>query len=512
MADADAIVIGAGHNGLVAALRLALAGWRVLVLERSALIGGAMQTAGATLPGFRHDLYATNLSLFRSSLVYREHQTELEHAGLRFLACKEAYASVYEDERCVRIYTDPERTAQELARCSPADANGWQEAVALYRRLAPHLLPCLNMALPSRQMAWQLLRAAAVLRSDLFALRNVAFGSSRRLVERYFHSEEAKGVLIPWGMHLDFGPDVSGGAAFAFIAALSAHLNGTVLAEGGAGNVIKALLSLIESAGGRINTSTEVCEILVERGRAVGVRTATGETFTASRALVANVTPRLLFGRLLPVRAVSARVRQRAAAFRYGPGVFMIHLALSAPLRWRAAEDLDRFNYVHLNAKMDDVARSYAEALRGELPDRPVLIVGQPSSTDPSRAPSGAAVARIQVRAVPAALDWNRLKESYADRIVDQLARFASNAREVIRARHIMAPPDFERENPNLIGGDCVSGSHHLDQNYLARPFAGWSRYRTPVKRLWMVGASTWPGGGVNAASGYLAAEDILAG
>jgi phytoene dehydrogenase-like protein len=155
------------------------------------------------------------------------------------------------------------------------------------------------------------------------------------------------------------------------------------------------------------------------------------------------------------------------------------------------------------------------------LPSRPMMVVGQPSYADPSRAPGGQAVIRLQVRAVPAAIggdaggtirgrDWASVKEAFADRVIAQLVEHAPGAQREILARCVVSPDDFERENPNLIGGDCVSGSHHLDQNYFSRPFRGWTRYRTPIERLFMIGASTWPGGGVNAASGFLVAENLL--
>jgi phytoene dehydrogenase-like protein len=521
VADADAIVIGSGHNGLVAAFCLARAGWRVVVLERATGIGGAIRTESVTLPGFRHDLYATNLSLFTSSLVYRDHRTELERAGLRFIACHEAFASAYPDGSSVRVYTDAERTEAEFAKCSAFDRAGWRTLVSIFRRVAPHVLPFTNMPLASRAAAGQALRMLMRLRGGMLDLRDVIFGSPRQLVDRFFHTEEAKGVLLPWAFHLDFGPDVKGGAAFAFLAALSAHRNGLVVAQGGAEAIVSALRQLVEDRGGTIHTATEVTEVLVEDGRAIGVRTSAGDVLSASRAVIANVTPRLLFGRLLPEAAVPNQVRKRALRFRYGPGVFMVHLALSRHLDWRGAEDLSRFMYVHLNGKAHDIAATYAQCGEGLLPARPMLVVSQPSHADPSRAPAGSAVMRLQVRAVPATIagdaagairarDWAGVKEAFADRVIAQLAEHAPGAADAILARHIMSPEDFERENPNLIGGDCVSGSHHLDQNYFARPFRGWTRYRTPVERLFMVGASTWPGGGVNAASGYLLAADLL--
>lgn len=519
--DTDAIVIGSGHNGLVAAYRLAQAGWRVTVFERTAEIGGAVRTACVTLPGFRHDLFATNISLFKNSLFARLHASELEAAGLRYITCHEAFATAFRDGTAMRVYTDPERTAAEFRSCSDADLAGWSKVIGLYRKMAPFVLPFTGMALPSSDAAVQAVRMITALRTTAFDLRDVIFASAARFVDRFFRTDRAKAVFLPWAFHLDFAPDVPGGAAFAFVSAASAHLNGLTLAERGAGSTVEALTRMIEAKGGVIKPGTEVAEVLVRQNRAVGVRTSSGDVFTASRAVIANVTPRLLFGRLLSKEAVPDWVRRRAFSFRYGPGVFMVHLALSRPIDWLAAEDLWRFNYVHLNAGSADIARTYGQCLRGLLPDRPMLVVSQPCFADPTRAPPGYHVVRLQVRAVPAHIagdaaglirerDWSDAKAAFAERIVAQLAEHAPTVRQHIAASYVMSPDDFERENPNLVGGDCVSGSHHLNQNYWARPFRGMSRYRTPVRNLYMVGASTWPGGGLFATSGFLAAAELL--
>jgi phytoene dehydrogenase-like protein len=319
---------------------------------------------------------------------------------------------------------------------------------------------------------------------------------------------------------MDFGPDVPGGAMFAFVAAMSGHLRGLSVAAGGAGRVSDALHKIAVTLGVTVNTSTEVSEILVERGRAVAVKLKSGRTIGA-RLVVAGVTPRRLFGGLVAEERLPPSFRRQIASFRYGPSTFIVHLALDRPLDWRAAEDLWRFNYVHIGGETEQVARTYSDCLSGMLPERPVLVVSQTTSVDPSRAPPGKHVVRIHVRTVPFAIagdsagriekrDWKEAAEPYADRLIDLLEEHAPNVRKVTMARHVVTPPEIQADNSNLVGGDCVSGSHHLDQNFLNRPIRGWSRYGTPIRNLYMVGASTWPGGGVHGGSGYLLAQRLL--
>ena len=522
MADYDGIVIGSGHNGLVCALYLARAGWRVLVLERAGQLGGTVRTGEVTLPGFKHDLFAMNMGGFRSSAVYNELKAEFDRTALTFLVNPRPYASAYPDGRAVRVYSDPDRMAAELARHSAGDLRGWNEAVGLYKRTAPYLLPILKSPVPSwaaGRHLWRMFRGLGA--SEMLELGQLVLKSPRGYVDAFFQTDEVKGLFVPWGLHGDLGPDVSGGAPFPFLRGIGAHLDGLAMARGGAAHVVSALERLIEEKGGVIRRETEVSRVLVEQGRAVGVETSVGDAIRAAKAVIANVTPRVLFGQLVPEGALSAAFRTRAARYRYGPGSFMVHLALSEPLEWNSGEDISQFSYVHLNGKPDDAAAAYTQSLSGALPRRPMLIVSQPTSCDPLRAPAGRHIVGVQVRAVPAVItsdtggvigqrDWDTIKEEFGARVIDVIAEHAPNIKGAILGAHFLSPLDLERGNPNLVGGDCVSGSHHLDQYYLFRPFPGWSRYATPVKGLYMVGASTWPGGGVHGTSGYLLACTLL--
>jgi phytoene dehydrogenase-like protein len=212
----------------------------------------------------------------------------------------------------------------------------------------------------------------------------------------------------------------------------------------------------------------------------------------------------------------------KIAKFRAGPGTMMIHLALSGLPDWKAGDELKKFAYVHLAPSFDVMASTYAQASAGLLPREPVLVVGQPTALDPSRAPDGKHVLWVQVRVLPAdirgdaaneitATHWDEAKDAYAARVLALLERYAPGLSGKILGKAMFSPLDIERENPNLIGGDNLSGSHHLDQNFFFRPVFGWSRYKTPVDGLYLCGASTWPGAGTGAGSGFMLAK-MLAG
>jgi phytoene dehydrogenase-like protein len=520
MADYDAIVIGSGHNSLVCALCLADAGWKILVLERSSEIGGALRTQELTLPGFKHDLYATNVGRFGVSPIYQKFQAEFERTGLRFLTNPLPYATVFSGGDIARAYVDRFAMEQEVMAHSPLDIAGWRRVSALFDRLAPALLKLQNTEMPSRKMLRQI-GTIAQHPADALRLLRILLESPRGFLPRYFHSPGMQGLVLPWSFHSDFGPDVPGGAIFSFITAFSAQRRGLGIAEGGAGTITAALRALIEGRGGTIKAQSEVTRITVRNGQAVAVRTHDAREISASRAIVAGVTPRNLFGGLVRTGDLPRGFRRRIGGFRYGIGTFVLHLALDSRLKWRAAENLAEFNTVHINGDAETLNQTYNESLAGLIPSRPLLIVSQTTQPDPSRAPIGKHVVRVHSRAFPAQIAgdaatqikshcWDEAKEAVADRLIDQLAEHAPNLKHAMLARYSVSPIDLERDNPNFVAGDCASGSQHLDQNYFCRPIIGWSQYRTPIKNLYMTGSSTWPGSGIHGTSGYLLAEQLL--
>jgi phytoene dehydrogenase-like protein len=284
-----------------------------------------------------------------------------------------------------------------------------------------------------------------------------------------------------------------------------------------------AMVGVLQARGGELVLGERVAKVELDGvGRATGVTLAGGRRIAATKAVIANVNPRLLFADLVPATPARQAFDERVATFRPGPGAMMIHLSMDSLPDWTAGDALKSFAYVHIAPDMAMMSRVYAEAMDGLLPVEPALVVGQPTAIDPSRAPEGKHVLWVQVRVLPAEIradaqgtitstDWDVVKEAYADRVIDILDRYAPGIRNHIRQRRVFSPLDLERDNPNLMGGDSLSGSHHLDQNFLFRPVSGYSRYKTPVNGLYMCGASTWPGAGTGAGSGFLLAR-MLAG
>ncbi|MGE5701434.1 MAG: phytoene desaturase family protein [Clostridia bacterium] len=521
MHDTDYIVIGSGHNGLTCALKLAQAGQRVLVLEQADQPGGASKSGEVTLPGFTHDLYATNIGLFLGSQIYQEMKTEFHQNGFELAVSDQPFASVFPDGDGIGVYTDAAKTMAQFQRQSMRDAEAWKELLAFFDETAPHFLPLMQMPLPSWTAARQLYKMWRALGyAKTVELGSMILKSPRQFAEHWFESEKVQSLFIPWAFHLDFGPDVAGGAQFPFVEPPLDHRNGMAIAKGGISNLIASMVKALEKRGGQVQTLSPVQKVLVQNNRAAGVQLENGSTIYARKGVIGNITPTQVI-RLLDKEALPSVYVERYNKFRYGPGTMMIHLALNGPLEWTAGEEYARFAYVHIGPYVEDVARTYAEAVNGDLPASPMLVVGQQSAFDPTRAPEGKHTLWIQVRALPArpkrdALgeieigSWEQMKEAYADRVMRKLADYAPNLADKVIARTVFSPRDLEIANPNLVGGDSIAGSHHLDQHFLFRPVPGWSRYKTPINSLYLTGASTWPGGGLNATSGYLLAKQLL--
>lgn len=509
----DAVLIGAGHNTLAAALHLAAKGWRVGVFEQASVAGGAVKTGDYTLPGFRHDWAAMNLSLFAGSPFFKAYGDELSRHGCAFVPVNRPFASSFPDGAWAGVSTDRAETLASIRALSPRDAETWETLCNRFEAEAPHLFGLLGSAVGFRALAYfmfKTLRAKRV--AGALDMVRFLLSSPRAWLEETFDHPQVRAMLGAWGMHLDFAPDVAGGALFPYLEGMAGQAFGMVIGQGGADTVTRALVAAIVARGGVVETGAAVSRILHEGGRATGVVLADGRRLAARRAVIAGVAPgalpRLTGGTTPAFDTAMTR-------FRHAPGTMMIHLALDGLPDWRAGDALRHYAYVHLAPSLDQMARTYSQAEAGLLPDEPVLVVGQPTVFDPGRAPEGKHVLWVQVRMAPgvitgdasgeiAATDWTTAAAPFADRALAILEDHAPGTRARILARRIVTPPELEADNPNLVGGDQVCGSHHLSQHFVFRPARGHADGSTPIANLHLTGAAVWPGAGTGAGPGFL--------
>ncbi|MFZ9542203.1 MAG: phytoene desaturase family protein [Candidatus Nanopelagicaceae bacterium] len=519
-ASYDVIVIGSGVNGLGSAALLAAKGKRVLVLEANEKCGGAVRTEEVTLPGFKHDLFATNLSLFAGGPIMAALKDDLMRHGLEFVPSAQPFCSVFPDGKSLGIRMDREANIASLKKIAPNDVEAWQNLTALLGKFAPHLFPLLGAELPSWKAARSLYKTWRAIGTDgLFQLIRLLLQSSRAFTDEYFVHPETKALAATWGMHLDYSPDISGGALFSFLESIGGQEFGMVIGKGGAATIINALAAVIKEKGGEIRTSSRVTSIETTNDKVVGVKV--GQEFIAAHKVIANVNPALIPALLGSHERNNEKVNE-VTKFRPGLGTMMIHCAMSELPSWKA-EEARGFNYVHIAPYVDDMAMAYTQAAAGKLPTTPTLVVGQPTLTDPSRAPEGKHVLWIQVRVLPlditgdasneiSGTSWDEIGERYADRVMSIIESYAPGTKEKILARKVLTPKDLERYNANLIKGDSLGGSHHPAQFFFLRPTPSWSRHRTPIRGLFICGSGTWPGGGVGGGSGAMVADAVLKG
>jgi len=515
----DAVLIGAGHNALACAVHLSSKGWKVGVFEQAAEPGGAVKTGDYTLPGFRHDWAAMNVSLFAGSPFFKAYGAALMARGLELAPTDAPFASAFPDGRWLGVTTDLAETQARIAAFSTADSQAWGRLAAAFPADAAHVFGLLGAPMKKRALAsilWRLWRergAAGAQDMARFLLQ-----SPRAWLTESFESPHLRATLGAWGLHLDYAPDVAGGALFPWLEGMAGQAFGMVLAKGGAAAIIDAMVAEVTARGGRVACGATVARITHTGKAATGIELADGRRITARKAVIAGVAPGALMR--LTGGTGNAGFDTAMGNFTHAPGTMMIHLAMNALPPWAAGTDLHRFAYVHLAPSLDQMARTYAQAKAGLLPDEPVLVVGQPTVVDPSRAPEGKHVLWVQVRMVPGTIlgdsagritetDWAQAAEPMAERALAILERYAPGTRGLILGRRVVSPMELEAENPNLVGGDQICGSHHLSQHFLFRPARGWTDGATPIRNLHLTGAAVWPGAGTGAGSGYLLARQL---
>lgn len=501
----DAVVIGAGPNGLVAANLLADAGWDVLVLEAEAVPGGAVRTGEAIQPGVPTDLFSAFYPMAAVSPVIRG--LRLESYGLRWRRAPAPLAHVLPDDRCALLADDVDRTAAGLGAFAPADEGAWRAEFVEWQRMRRHLVDALFTPFPPVRPTLRLLRAVGF--ADLLRFSRLGVLPTRVFCDERFRGEGAKVLVAGNALHAGLGPEHAGGAMFGWLLCMIAQDVGFPVVEGGAGRLTDALVRRLAARDGRVACGREVARVLVHNGRATGVADVGGAVVRARHAVLATVSAPELYRRLVGAAALPPRLWQDLRRFHWDDATVKADWTLSGPVPWRNP-DAALAGTVHLDADIAGLATYSADLAGGRLPDRPFLLLGQMTVADPTRTPAGTESVWAYTH-VPRGLRWNaddvRL---FADRMQASVERHAPGFTSRITGRVVRGPHDLARADHNLVEGAINAGSAAIHQQLFFRPLPGLGRADTPIDRLYLAGASAHPGGAVHGGPGANAARAAL--
>lgn len=520
----DYVIVGSGINSLVCGAMLARGGRSVVVMERSDRLGGCMR-AEELFPGYTHEVLSSWYPLFATSPVYETLGEDLHDRGLELVNTDKPTGVVVEDGSTLVFTTDDDENVRRFNEVEPGDGDRYAAAIGSFFEQNSDLVFGL---LGNEPWSWNTLKT--VLREsrrrglrDTVGFFGEALESCRTWLEEDLKSELTRAVIAPWVLHAGLGPDDAYSGMMGKLIIGTVGLAGMPVVKGGSGRLVEAFRLLIAEHGGRTVTGADVDSVLVESGRAVGVSTAGGDSYEADRAVIANVTPTQLYGRLLGEEQVPADIARNAQTYRYGRSDTQIHFALNQHPDW-VSKELEEVALVHVTPGLDGVSRAVNEAERGLLPDKPTIVVGQPTAVDPTRAPEDGSILWIQLQELPSTIkgdardeidtgdgSWSEgVRESYADRVQEILGSYIANLDESIVGRRVFSPADLEAINMNLVGGDPYSGACTIDQFLAWRPMPETKNHTTPVRDLYHIGASTHPGPGLGGVSGFMVASHLL--
>jgi phytoene dehydrogenase-like protein len=495
-----ALVIGAGPNGLAAAIRLAGAGLDVTVLEAADAPGGAVRTAELTLPGFHHDVYSAVYPAGAASPVFSA--MPLARHGLEWVHPDSCVAHPVDGGRAAVLYRDVAATAAGLDRLHHGDGERWASFARAYLEGFEAVRATMLSGFPPVQGPLRLVADAGPLRALGFV--RLVPDSANRLGHRLFQGDTARAWLSAAAGHGDTPPRSAGSAIAAFYLNLLGHAVGWPSPRGGAGRLTDALVGHLRELGGEIRTNAQVVGVDAKAGRVTGVRLADGERLGAS-VVVGDLMPSALVE--LAGEHFTPRYRRALGRFTYGPATLKVDWALDGPIPWEN-EEARGAGTVHVAGSARELDEAVAASRTG-LPQKPFLLLGQQSVADATRAPAGKHTAWAYTHGPSTGVDWVAEQDAHVARIEAQVERFAPGFRERILARHVMGPAALEGRNANLRHGDVGGGSYRLPQ-VLFRPVPSLSPYRTTLDGLYIGSAAAFPGGAVHGVPGNAAAEAAL--
>jgi phytoene dehydrogenase-like protein len=517
----DAIVIGAGHNGLVSAAYLARAGRRVLVLERRERVGGAAVTE-EVFPGFRFSMFSYVVSLLRPEII---RELDLPRHGLHILPLESTVTPLPNGDYLGQ-WSDHDQNRRELARHSLRDAEAYDEFGRLMHQMARAIKPILGMA-PPDPASLQPGQLAALARLgghfrklgpvQFYALHKLLTMSSADFLDEWFESEPLKATKSASGIIGTFLGPRSPGTAYVLLHHYMGELDGVFrawgFARGGNGSVSAAIAGAARGFGAEIRTEAAVARVRIQNGRATGVVLENGEEIDAER-VISGADPRRTFLKFVGEEHLDKGFVESIRRFRFRGSSGKVNLALGqlpelACLPGRGAH---LRGAISISPSVDYLERAYDEAKKGEFSRRPYMDIVIPSMIDPGMAPPGKHVMSIFVQYAPYELagGWNDARrEAFGDAVIDTLAEYMPNIRQAMLHRQVITPADIE----SIVGlseGNIFQGELTLQQMFFLRPVPAWARYRTPIDGLYQCGSGTHPGGGVMGAAGRLAAQAVL--